>query len=59
VKSKIPFKCNFCGKLFEVNLTSNILEVRCSRCGDLDIEPLDFSNVFKPRFIKRAHRVSV
>lgn len=51
VKSKIPFKCNFCGKKFERSLCSNLFEVRCPKCKEFDVEPLDFSKLFqRPEF---------
>ncbi|WP_457568148.1 FmdB family zinc ribbon protein [Desulfurobacterium sp.] len=44
------FKCNECGKEFEVEIFAplQVLEVKCPECGSDDVEVINIINICSP-----------
>ncbi len=40
-KQKTALKCNFCGKVFKRYIGPKTYEIKCPKCGEYDVEPLN------------------
>jgi len=54
----ITLKCNFCGKVFKRSIGPKTYEIKCSKCGEYDVEPLNANPRRKPQWRKKGESLT-